>query len=51
MKPGRQRKSEEIWYQATKQSNDKSSQADATPGRINQTRFLINRPELFYGQC
>jgi len=25
--------------------------ADATPGRLNQTRFLINRPGLFYGQC
>lgn len=24
---------------------------DATPGRLNQTRFLINRPGLFYGQC
>ena len=20
-------------------------------GRLNQTRFLINRPGLFYGQC
>nr|WGO58174.1 cytochrome c oxidase subunit II [Centrocolumna ericea] len=25
--------------------------ADATPGRLNQTSFLINRPGLFYGQC
>ena len=24
---------------------------DATPGRLNQTRFLTNRPGLFYGQC
>jgi cytochrome c oxidase subunit 2 len=24
---------------------------DATPGRLNQCRFLINRPGLFYGQC
>lgn len=24
---------------------------DAMPGRLNQTRFLINRPGLFYGQC
>lgn len=24
---------------------------DATPGRLNQIRFLINRPGLFYGQC
>lgn len=24
---------------------------DATPGRLNQTRFLINRPGLLYGQC
>nr|YP_010371916.1 cytochrome c oxidase subunit II [Peleteria iavana]UOX27096.1 cytochrome c oxidase subunit II [Peleteria iavana] len=24
---------------------------DATPGRINQTNFLINRPGLYYGQC
>nr|QNE85951.1 cytochrome c oxidase subunit II [Calopteryx splendens] len=24
---------------------------DATPGRINQTSFFINRPGLFYGQC
>jgi cytochrome c oxidase subunit 2 len=23
----------------------------ATPGRLNQTNFLINRPGLFYGQC
>nr|YP_010946715.1 cytochrome c oxidase subunit II [Paranauphoeta nigra]WGO57446.1 cytochrome c oxidase subunit II [Paranauphoeta nigra] len=25
--------------------------ADATPGRLNQISFLINRPGLFYGQC
>nr|AIS86049.1 cytochrome oxidase subunit II [Lamproblatta albipalpus] len=25
--------------------------ADATPGRLNQMSFLINRPGLFYGQC
>ena len=25
--------------------------ADAIPGRLNQTRFYINRPGLFYGQC
>nr|UBN08838.1 cytochrome c oxidase subunit 2 [Neogeoscapheus hanni] len=25
--------------------------ADATPGRLNQTSFLINRPGIFYGQC
>lgn len=24
---------------------------DATPGRLNQTRFFINRPGLFFGQC
>ena len=24
---------------------------DAIPGRLNQTRFTINRPGLFYGQC
>lgn len=24
---------------------------DATPGRLNQTNFFINRPGLFYGQC
>nr|YP_009142431.1 cytochrome c oxidase subunit II [Atrocalopteryx atrata]AKH04379.1 cytochrome c oxidase subunit II [Atrocalopteryx atrata] len=24
---------------------------DATPGRINQTSFLMSRPGLFYGQC
>jgi cytochrome c oxidase subunit 2 len=24
---------------------------DATPGRLNQTRFSINRPGLLYGQC
>nr|YP_010947040.1 cytochrome c oxidase subunit II [Margattea spinifera]WGO57849.1 cytochrome c oxidase subunit II [Margattea spinifera] len=25
--------------------------ADATPGRLNQTSFFINRPGMFYGQC
>nr|YP_010946429.1 cytochrome c oxidase subunit II [Balta dissecta]WGO57147.1 cytochrome c oxidase subunit II [Balta dissecta] len=25
--------------------------ADATPGRLNQSSFLINRPGIFYGQC
>nr|YP_009002465.1 cytochrome c oxidase subunit II [Ranina ranina]AIK66982.1 cytochrome c oxidase subunit II [Ranina ranina]BAO48221.1 cytochrome oxidase subunit II [Ranina ranina] len=25
--------------------------ADAIPGRLNQTNFMINRPGLFYGQC
>lgn len=25
--------------------------ADATPGRLNQTSFLINRPGVLYGQC
>lgn len=25
--------------------------ADAVPGRLNQSRFLINRPGLFLGQC
>lgn len=25
--------------------------ADAIPGRLNQVRFTINRPGLFYGQC
>nr|YP_010586500.1 cytochrome c oxidase subunit II [Pseudopotamorites peniculus]UZZ44301.1 cytochrome c oxidase subunit II [Pseudopotamorites peniculus] len=25
--------------------------ADATPGRLNQANFLINRPGLFFGQC
>ena len=25
--------------------------ADAVPGRLNQVRFIINRPGLFYGQC
>ena len=25
--------------------------ADAIPGRLNQTRFIISRPGLFYGQC
>nr|YP_010261348.1 cytochrome c oxidase subunit II [Leptophlebia marginata]YP_010261361.1 cytochrome c oxidase subunit II [Leptophlebia vespertina]UIB40255.1 cytochrome c oxidase subunit II [Leptophlebia marginata]UIB40268.1 cytochrome c oxidase subunit II [Leptophlebia vespertina] len=24
---------------------------DATPGRLNQTSFISNRPGLFYGQC
>nr|YP_009231557.1 cytochrome c oxidase subunit II [Dixella aestivalis]ALZ48578.1 cytochrome c oxidase subunit II [Dixella aestivalis] len=24
---------------------------DATPGRLNQTNFLINRPGLYFGQC
>nr|YP_010463398.1 cytochrome c oxidase subunit II [Cryptoperla kawasawai]UUK29374.1 cytochrome c oxidase subunit II [Cryptoperla kawasawai] len=24
---------------------------DATPGRLNQTAFFMNRPGLFYGQC
>lgn len=24
---------------------------DATPGRLNQTNFLINRPGVFFGQC
>nr|YP_009740786.1 cytochrome c oxidase subunit II [Ruidocollaris convexipennis]QID03774.1 cytochrome c oxidase subunit II [Ruidocollaris convexipennis] len=24
---------------------------DATPGRLNQTNFLLNRPGLYYGQC
>nr|AUB29950.1 cytochrome c oxidase subunit 2 [Neoceratitis asiatica] len=24
---------------------------DGTPGRLNQTNFLMNRPGLFYGQC
>nr|YP_003331343.1 cytochrome c oxidase subunit II [Acmaeodera sp. NCS-2009]ACM45039.1 cytochrome c oxidase subunit II [Acmaeodera sp. NCS-2009] len=24
---------------------------DATPGRLNQASFIINRPGLFYGQC
>nr|AST10235.1 cytochrome c oxidase subunit II [Italochrysa insignis] len=24
---------------------------DATPGRLNQTNFYINRPGLFFGQC
>nr|APX39981.1 cytochrome c oxidase subunit 2 [Cryptocephalus cynarae] len=24
---------------------------DATPGRLNQVSFLVNRPGLFYGQC
>nr|YP_002364603.1 cytochrome c oxidase subunit II [Pedetontus silvestrii]ACC60217.1 cytochrome c oxidase subunit II [Pedetontus silvestrii] len=25
--------------------------ADAIPGRLNQTNFMINRPGLFFGQC
>jgi len=25
--------------------------ADATPGRLNQANFLINRSGLFFGQC
>nr|WFP43294.1 cytochrome c oxidase subunit II [Chloracris brunneri] len=25
--------------------------ADATPGRLNQTNFFMNRPGIFYGQC
>nr|YP_002265512.1 cytochrome c oxidase subunit II [Sphaerius sp. BT0074]ACF35084.1 cytochrome c oxidase subunit II [Sphaerius sp. BT0074] len=24
---------------------------DATPGRLNQTNFFMNRPGLYYGQC
>ena len=24
---------------------------DGVPGRINQTRFIINRSGIFYGQC
>lgn len=24
---------------------------DANPGRLNQTRFFLNRPGIFYGQC
>ena len=24
---------------------------DGTPGRLNQTNFIINRPGLFFGQC
>nr|ALO76125.1 cytochrome c oxidase subunit 2 [Scirtidae sp. GENSP02] len=24
---------------------------DATPGRLNQTSFFLNRPGLFFGQC
>jgi len=24
---------------------------DGTPGRLNQTNFIINRPGLYYGQC
>ena len=24
---------------------------DAVPGRINQLRFLINKPGVFYGNC
>lgn len=25
--------------------------ADAVPGRLNQCRFLVNRPGIFFGQC
>nr|YP_009001962.1 cytochrome c oxidase subunit II [Peltorhamphus novaezeelandiae]AFH09401.1 cytochrome c oxidase subunit II [Peltorhamphus novaezeelandiae] len=25
--------------------------ADAVPGRLNQTTFIVNRPGVFYGQC
>nr|YP_010946416.1 cytochrome c oxidase subunit II [Balta maculata]WGO57134.1 cytochrome c oxidase subunit II [Balta maculata] len=25
--------------------------ADATPGRLNQSSFMISRPGIFYGQC
>ena len=28
-----------------------SLKADATPGRLNQTSFMIRRKGLFYGQC
>nr|YP_010586201.1 cytochrome c oxidase subunit II [Goera horni]UZZ43963.1 cytochrome c oxidase subunit II [Goera horni] len=28
-----------------------SIKADATPGRLNQTNFFINRPGIFFGQC
>lgn len=24
---------------------------DATPGRLNQAKFIAQRPGLFYGQC
>ena len=24
---------------------------DAVPGRLNQTRFFLKRPGVFYGQC
>ncbi|KYN50408.1 Cytochrome c oxidase subunit 2, partial [Trachymyrmex cornetzi] len=24
---------------------------DSTPGRLNQTLILINRPGIFFGQC
>ncbi|KAF2880358.1 hypothetical protein ILUMI_25821 [Ignelater luminosus] len=24
---------------------------DANPGRLNQTRFFINRPGMYFGQC
>nr|YP_009171476.1 cytochrome c oxidase subunit 2 [Stenopelmatus fuscus]AJW76306.1 cytochrome c oxidase subunit 2 [Stenopelmatus fuscus] len=27
------------------------TKVDATPGRLNQTSFFLNRPGLFYGQC
>nr|YP_009667291.1 cytochrome c oxidase subunit II [Phryganopsyche latipennis]APQ47892.1 cytochrome c oxidase subunit II [Phryganopsyche latipennis] len=28
-----------------------SIKTDATPGRINQVNFFLNRPGIFYGQC
>nr|AJR19255.1 cytochrome c oxidase subunit II [Thremma gallicum] len=28
-----------------------SVKSDATPGRINQANFIINRPGIFFGQC
>nr|YP_010586188.1 cytochrome c oxidase subunit II [Goera fissa]UZZ43950.1 cytochrome c oxidase subunit II [Goera fissa] len=28
-----------------------SIKADATPGRLNQANFFINRPGIFFGQC
>nr|WFS78627.1 cytochrome c oxidase subunit II [Phyllozelus siccus siccus] len=27
------------------------TKVDATPGRLNQTNFFINRPGIFFGQC
>nr|YP_009349781.1 cytochrome c oxidase subunit 2 [Hexacentrus japonicus]AQM39826.1 cytochrome c oxidase subunit 2 [Hexacentrus japonicus] len=27
------------------------AKVDATPGRLNQTNFFMNRPGLYYGQC